>query len=208
MMPMSNILLIESSPRSASISSLLAAQYVEGLKKQDPAAIVVRHNTTNAKLPYVNEAIMTAFFGMATTLTEEQKQAVALSDRLIDEFLAADVIVLGVPMWNLGIPASLKAWVDLISRSGRTFQYTAGGGIESLVPAGKKVVVFVARGGAYPAGTPYEAYDHVDPYLRTIFVFFGITDVTIIHADNQNRSGEAPAAGLAAAKEELAALLA
>jgi len=116
-------------------------------------------------------------------------------------------VVFGVPMWNLGIPASLKAWVDLVSRAGRTFKYTPTG-VETLVPAGKKVYVFEARGGAYPAGTPYEAYNQVDPYLRTIFAFFGITDVTIVHADNQSRSGDVAAQGVAAAEAQLAELLA
>jgi FMN-dependent NADH-azoreductase len=205
---MSSILQIDSSPRSESVSSALAAKYVAGLKKKEPAATVYHHNTANEKLPFVDEAALGVLYASVENPTEEQKKILALSDQLIDELLAADTIVVGVPMWNFGIPASLKAWVDLISRPGRTFQYVAGGGVAPLVPAGKKVVVFASRGGAYPEDSPWAAYNQADPYIRTIFGFFGLTGVTIIHIDNQNRSGSAPAEGLAAAEAQLAALLA
>jgi FMN-dependent NADH-azoreductase len=205
---MSTILHIDASPRTASVSANLASRFVAGLKKKDPSATVYHHNTARENLPFVDEAALGVLYASAENPTEGQKKILALSDQLIDELLAADTIVVGVPMWNFGIPASLKAWVDLISRPGRTFQYVAGGGVAPLVPAGKKVVIFVARGGAYPKDSPWAAYNQVDPYLRTIFAFFGITDLTIVPIDNQNRSGDAPAAGLAAAEEQLATLVA
>lgn len=205
---MSNILQLDVSPRSTSTSNALAAKFVEGWKKKDPSATVSHRNIATAKLPLIDEAALGTLFGSAEPADETQKQLLALSEELIAEFLAADTIVLGVPMWNLGAPAAFKAWVDLISRAGRTFKYLPGGGVETLVPAGKKVVVFVSRGGAYPEGSPWAGYNQVDPYLRTIFGFFGITDLTIISVDNQNRSGDAPAEGLAAAEKQLAALLA
>jgi FMN-dependent NADH-azoreductase len=205
---MSNILQIDASPRSASISSALAAKFVQGLKKKDPAAVVHHHNTTNEKVPFVNEPALGVLYGGLAPVTEDQKHILALSEQFIAEFLAADVLVLGVPMWNFGIPASLKAWVDLVSRPGRTFKYVAGGGVASLVPAGKKAVVFLSSGGAYTPGSPYEAYNQVEPYLRTVFAFFGLVDVPVIRIENQNRSGDAPAQGLAVAEAQLAALLA
>jgi FMN-dependent NADH-azoreductase len=204
---MSTILQIDSSPRAASISSALAAKFVEGLKKKDPSAVVYHHNTTNEKLPYVDESALGTLFAGIEPTDEAQKQLLALSEKLIEEFLAADEVVVAVPMWNLGIPASLKAWVDLISRPGRTFKYVAGGGVETLVQPGKKVVVIASRGGAYPEGSPWAAYNQVDPYLRTIFAFFGVTDVNFVYVDNQNRSGDAPAEGLAAAEKQIAALI-
>ena len=200
--------MIDASPRSGSISSTLATKLVEGLKKKDPAAKVYHHNTTNEKLPFVDEPSLGVLYAGVAPATEDQKNIFAISEQLIEEFLAADVVILGVPMWNLGIPASLKAWVDLISRPGRTFKYVEGGGVAPLVPAGKKVYVFLSSGGAYPAGTPYEAYNQVEPYLRTIFAFFGVIDITVVRIENQNRSGDAPALGLAAAEAQLAALLA
>jgi FMN-dependent NADH-azoreductase len=204
---MSTILQIDSSPRAASISSALAAKFVEGLQKKDPSAVVYHHNTTNEKLPYVDESALGTLFAGIEPTDEAQKQLLALSEKLIEEFLAADEVVVAVPMWNLGIPASLKAWVDLISRPGRTFKYVAGGGVETLVQPGKKVVVIASRGGAYPEGSPWAAYNQVDPYLRTIFAFFGVTDVNFVYVDNQNRSGDAPAEGLAAAEKQIAALI-
>ena len=205
---MSTVLQLDVSPRSDSTSNRLAAQFVAGLKKKDPAAVVYHHNTTNEKLPYVDAAALGPLFAGMEPATDEQKQILALSEKLIAEMLAADTIVVAVPMWNLGAPASFKAWVDLISRPGRTFKYVAGGGVETLLPAGKKVVVVSSRGGAYTEGTPWASYDQVLPYLRTIFAFFGVTDVAVVTVDNQNRSGDAPAEGLAAAEKQIAALLA
>lgn len=204
---MSKILHLDASPRSASTSNALAAKFVEGLKKKAPSATVSHRNIATAKLPFLDEAALGTLFGGVEPADAEQKSLLALSEELIAEVLTADIIVLGLPMWNLGAPAAFKAWVDLISRPGRTFKYVAGGGVETLVPAGKKVVVVSSRGGGYGEGSPWAAYNQVDPYLRTIFGFFGITDVTIVPVENQNRSGDAPAEGLAAAEKQLAALL-
>lgn len=204
---MSTILQLDVSPRTDSTSNRLATLYVDGLKKKDSAAVVYHHNTTNEKLPYVNEAALGTLFAGIEPATDEQKQILVLSEKLITELLAADTIVVAVPMWNLGAPASFKAWVDLISRPGRTFNYVAGGGVETLLPAGKKVVIVSSRGGAYTEGTPWASYDQVIPYLRTLFGFFGISDITVVTIDNQNRSGDAPVEGLAAAEKQIAALL-
>lgn len=202
---MPTLLHIDSSPRSASVSSKLAATFVERWKTQNPGATVIHHNTAYEQIPYVDEATIGAFYTPADALTAEQKQKTALSDQLIDELLAADVLVLGVPMWNLGIPASLKAWIDQIVRAGRTFTYTATG-VAPLLPPGKKIYVFSARGGAYPAGSPFKAYDQQEPYLRTAFGFLGVTDIEFVYAENQGRGGDAAAIGLAAAETALAAL--
>lgn len=205
---MPTLLHIDSSPRAASVSSQFAATFVDRWKQQNPSGAVVHHNTTNEKVPFVDEPALSVLYGGLAPATENQKRILALSEQFIEEFLAADIIVLGVPMWNFGIPASLKAWVDLVSRPGRTFQYVAGGGVAPLVPAGKKVVVFLSSGGGYQPGSPYEAYNQVEPYLRTIFGFFGLVNVPVVRIENQNRSGDAPAEGLAAAEAQLAALLA
>jgi FMN-dependent NADH-azoreductase len=202
---MPTLLHIDSSPRSASVSSQLAATFVQRWKAQNPSGVVLHHNTGQEAIPYLDEATLGAFFTPEESLSEEQKQKIALSNQLVDELLAADVLVLGVPMWNLGIPASLKAWIDQIVRAGKTFAYTATG-VAPLLPAGKKVYVFSSRGGTYPVGTPFHAYDQLEPYLRTALGFLGMTDVEFVYADNQSRSGEAPILGLAAAQSALAAL--
>ncbi len=202
---MPTLLHIDSSPRSASVSTKLSAEFVEKWMEQHPDGRVIHHNTTLEKLPFIDESTLGAFFTPAEARSTEQKQQLALSDKLVDELIAADVLVFGVPMWNLGIPASLKAWIDLIVRAGRTFTYTANG-VAPLLPAGKKAYVFTARGGSYPHDTPASAFDQQEPYLKTIFGFLGIQEITFIHAENQSRGGDASLAGVAKAEEEIAAL--
>jgi len=110
-------------------------------------------------------------------------------------------------MWNLGIPASLKAWIDMIVREGRTFAFTAQG-VSPLVLPGKRVYVFSARGGAYPAGTPFHAFDLEEPYLRMILGVIGLKEIEFICAEHQSGTPEAAAQGLARAESELAHLAA
>ena len=203
---MPTLLHIDSSPRAASVSSRLSAAFVERWKQRRPAGTVIHRNTSIERIPYLDEASVEAWFTPSRNLKLEQKQLLAFSDHLVDELLAADVVVLGVPMWNLSIPASLKAWIDMIVREGRTFAFTAHG-VAGLVPAGKQVYVFSARGGAYPAGSPFAALDHLEPYLRAILGCIGLTEITFIYADNQSDGPEAAARGIARAEETLAQLL-
>lgn len=199
------LLHIDSSPRAASISSRLATAFVTKWKRENPGGTVVHHNTSLDGIPYLDEAAIDAFFTPPAELAAEQKRTLEYSDRLADELLAADVLVLAVPMWNLSIPASLKAWIDMIVREGRTFAFTADG-VAPLVPQGKRVFVFSARGGAYPAGSPLRALDHQEPYLRAILGVIGLTDVEFIHAERQSESAEAATEGLACAERALAVL--
>ncbi len=199
------LLHIDSSPRAASVSGRLAAAFVEKWKRQNPGGAVFHHNTSLERFPYLDEAAIDAFFTPAAELSAEQKLALAFSDRLVDELLAADVVVLGAPMWNLSIPASLKAWIDLIVREGRTFAFTAQG-VAPLVPPGKRVYVFSARGGAYPAGTLFHDFDQQEPYLRKILGVIGLTQIEFIYAEHQSSDPEAAAQCLARAESTLAAL--
>ena len=202
---MSALLHVDSSPRAASVSSLLASVFVEKWKQQNPTGTVFHHNTSHERIPYLNEATIAAIFTPAAKRTDAQKQTLAFSDQLVDELLAAEVVVLGAPMWNLSIPASLKAWIDLIVREGRTFAFT-GDGVAPLVPPGKRVYVFSARGGAYPAGTAFQEFDLQEPYLRKILGVIGLTRIDFICAEHQSGDAEAAAEGLAQAKSALAAL--
>ena len=203
---MATLLHIDSSPRAASVSSRLAAAFVATWKQQNPGGTVVHRNTSLGGIPYLDEAAIDAFFTPPAELTAEQRRTLNESDRLVDELLAADVLVLAVPMWNLSIPASLKAWIDMIVREGRTFAFTESG-VAPLVPPGKKVFVFSARGGSYPAGSPLQALDHQEPYLRDLLGVIGLTDVEFIHAERQSESSEAAAEGLACAERALAQLV-
>jgi FMN-dependent NADH-azoreductase len=202
---MPNLLQIDSSPRAASVSSRLAAAFVAQWKQRNPAGAVVHHNVSNENIPYLDNATAEAFLDPAAATSGERTQILDLSDRLVDEFLAADVLVLAAPMWNLSIPASLKAWIDLIVREGRTFAFTETG-VAPLVPPGKKVYVFSARGGAYPAGSQMRALDFQDPYLRAILGVLGLTGIEFIAAERQSESPAAAAEGLACAERAMAAL--
>jgi FMN-dependent NADH-azoreductase len=202
---MPTLLHIDSSPRAASVSGRLSAAFVRNWLGRHPDGAVVHHNTTLEKIPYLDEATVEAYFTQAAELTGEQKKILGCSDALVDELLAADVLVIGAPMWNLGIPASLKAWIDLIVREDRTFAFAAGGA-QPLVPHGKRVVVFSTRGGAYPRGTPFHALDLQEPYLRTILGVIGLTQIDFIYAEHQSSNSEAAAEGLARAEEAMAAL--
>jgi FMN-dependent NADH-azoreductase len=204
---MANLLHIDSSPRAASVSSRLAAAFVAAWQQQNPSGTVIHRNTSLDAIPYLDEDMAEAFLDPAGQGTPERKRILACSDHFVDELLAADVLVLGVPMWNLSIPASLKAWIDLIVREGRTFAFTPGG-IAPLVPPGKKVLVFSARGGAYPAGSALRALDFQEPYLRAILGVIGLTEIEFIHAERQSESPEAAAEGLALAERALATLAA
>jgi len=203
------LLHIDSSPRAASVSSRLAAAFVEKWKRQNRDGTVIHHNTSLECFPYLDEAVIDAFFTPVAERNAVQKRALAFSDRLVDELLATDVVAIGAPMWNLSIPASLKAWIDLIVREGRTFAFTAEG-VAPLMPPGKRVYVFSARGGVYPAGTPFHALDHQEPYLRRILGIIGLTQVEFICAEHQaehrNSDLAAAAEGLARAERALAAL--
>ncbi|MFZ0339875.1 MAG: NAD(P)H-dependent oxidoreductase [Terracidiphilus sp.] len=199
------LLHINSSPRAASVSSRLAAAFVENWKRQNPGGAVIQHNTSLERFPYLDEAAIDAFFTPAAERTVAQKLVLAFSDQLVDELLTADVVVLAAPMWNLSIPASLKAWIDLIVREGRTFAFTTHG-VAPLVPRGKRVVVFSARGGAYPAGTQLHDFDLQEPYLRKILGVIGLTRIEFVYAEHQSSDPEAAAQGLARAESALAAL--
>jgi len=199
---MALLLHIDSSPRTASVSNKLATAFVEQWRRKHPEGSVRHHNTTLERIPYLDEVAVEAFFTPAAARSAAQKLAVAYSDRLVDELLGADVVVLGVPMWNLSIPASLKAWIDMIVREGRTFAFTEDG-VAGLVPPGKRVYVFSARGGSYAPGSPLAALDHLEPYLRAILGCIGVTEIEFIYADNQSEGPEASAGGVARAEAEL-----
>lgn len=112
----------------------------------------------------------------------ELNQAIATSDALVDELLAADRYVFGVPMYNFGVPSTFKAYIDQIIRVGRTFAVNEQG-FQGLVDSSKKMLVITARGGSYQQGTPAATYDLQEPYIRAVFGFIGITDIKFIHVD-------------------------
>lgn len=197
---MTTILQLNSAARSQGANStLLANELTAKLQDANPGAKVVVRNLLADPLPHLDDAILGAFFTPAEQRTPEQAAIHARSQALIDELLAADIIVIGAPMYNFGVSTQLKAYFDWIARAGITFRYTANGP-EGLVK-GKKAFVVSARGGKYQ-GTPN---DSQTPYLKSFLGFLGITDVSFIYAEGLNMGPDAATAALAGAREAIAA---
>ena len=198
-----NILQINSSARrDASHSTRLASRLVERLRETAPESTLTVRDLNNAPHPILDEAALGALFTPANQRTPEQAARVALDDALIAELQAADVVVLGVPMYNFGVPAQLKNWIDAISRAGVTFRYTEKGP-EGLLK-GKKVYVALTRGGQY-RNTPS---DTQVPYLKTIFTFLGLTEVQFVYAEGLAMGADAERNGIASAHEQIEEALA
>ena len=202
---MANLLVIESSPRSTSVSGSVAKEYVTEWQRKHPTGEVVRRNVASNPAPFITEPWIAAVYTPTENRSEEQKQLLSISDTLIDEVEAADTIVLAVPMHNFGISAQLKTWIDQIVRVGRTFTYTAQGP-QGLLAENKKVIVAVARGGAYSGESPYAFLDQQEPYLRTVLSFIGLKNVKFVYAENQARGEEAAEQGIKAGIESVLAL--
>jgi FMN-dependent NADH-azoreductase len=197
---MTTILQINSAARSQGAqSTLLVNELTEKLQQSNPGAQVVVRNLQAEPLPHLDDVILGAFFTPAEQRTPEQAAVAARSEALIAELQAADVIVIGAPMYNFGVSSQLKTYFDFIARAGITFQYTANGP-EGLVK-GKKVFVVSARGGKY-IGTPN---DSQTPYLKSFLGFLGMTDVSFIYAEGLNMGPDVANAALAAAREAIAA---
>ena len=172
------ILQINSSARSAGANSTrLADAVTTRLKAANPGAVVELRDLAAHPHPVLDEAALGALFTPAEQRSPEQAARVALDDALIAQLQSADAIVLGVPMYNFGVPVQLKTWIDAIARAGVTFRYTENGP-EGLVK-GKKVYVALARGGVY-RDTPA---DSQVPYLKGVLGFLGMTDVEFIYAE-------------------------
>ena len=198
-----NILQINSSARrDASHSTRLATRLVERLRDAAPESTLTVRDFNLAPHPILDEAALGALFTPANQRTPEQAARVALDDALIAELQAADVVVLGVPMYNFGVPAQLKNWIDAIARAGITFRYTEKGP-EGLLK-GKKVYVALTRGGQY-RNTPS---DTQVPYLKTIFTFLGLTDVQFVYAEGLAMGADAERNGIASAHEQIEEALA
>lgn len=182
-------------------SNRLADRYVAAWQAANPQGRVLVRDLAQNPVPHLDLARVGAFSTPAEQRTPEQQALVAESDALIDELQSADVIALGLPLYNFGIPSTLKAYFDHIARAGVTFSYTASGP-EGLVK-GKRVVVFAARGGLYQ-GQPH---DTQTPYVRNFLGFLGMTDVRFVFAEGLNMGDEPRAQGLRSAESDIDALL-
>lgn len=176
-----NILNVISSPRGdQSFSIKLADGIIEKLQEANPGVTVTTRDLATNPFPHLEAAKLQSLFTPAPDRTPEQQEAAKHSDDAISEVQAADVIVIGAPLYNFGIPSVLKAWIDHICRAGITFKYVDGAP-QGLV-TGKKVYVAMASGGIYSEG-PAAGYDFVAPYLKAVLGFIGITDVTVVRVE-------------------------
>jgi len=200
---MTNVLHIDSSIFSRDgVSSTLARQFVETLVARDPEVNVVRRDLGREPIPHLDAKRLVALNTPAEARSAEQSQIARETDRLIRELQTADLLVLGVPMYNFAVPTQLKAWFDHVARAGVTFRYTADGS-EGLLK-GKRAVVFTSRGGLHQG----RASDSQTAFLTTMLQFIGIEDIKIVYAEGLNL-GEVPRReALAAAAAELQALAA
>ncbi len=178
---MPTLLHIDASPLgSASISRHLSAEFVRKWKQANPHGKVITRDLSSTSIPPVDGSWVGAVYTPAEKRSAEQKTVVALSDELIAELETAEEYVFGVPMHNFSTPSTLKLWIDQIARVGRTFSYGSLGPVGLL--KGKKATFLVSSGGIYQKGTPAEAYDFVEPYLKVVFGFIGVTDTDFIVA--------------------------
>jgi FMN-dependent NADH-azoreductase len=196
---MTNVLIIDSAATGdKSVSRKLTSEFETQLRVRDPQVRIVHRDVGRETIPHLTEETVSAIRGAPETDAGRVTQA--LSDQLIAELQAADLIVIGAPMYNFGITSTLKAWFDHVLRAGITFRYTAEGP-EGLV-TGKRAVVVEARAGLYSEG-PASVMDHQEPHLRTLLGFMGITDVTFVRAE---RLAFGPEAASAAVTEAIAQL--
>ena len=175
------LLHIDSSPLyGRSISRELTSEFVTEWKASHPDGKVIYRDLNATTIPPIDAAWVGAVFAPEEALTAEQKQVIALSDSLLAELFEADEYVIGVPMHNFGPPSVLKLWVDQIARVGKTFRYVDGRP-EGLI-VGKKATFLIATGGIYDAQTQMASFNFVEPYLRSLFGFLGLTDTTFLTA--------------------------
>ena len=198
-----NILQINSSARADnSHSTRLASEIVARLTTLAPESKLTVRDLARSPHPALDEDALQALFTPAEQRTPEQVARVALDDALIAEIQAADAVVLGVPMYNFGVTAQLKNWIDAIARARVTFQYTENGP-EGLLK-GKKVYIALTRGGQY-RNTPT---DSQVPYLKTVLGFLGMTDIQFVYAEGFAMGPEGEQKALATARTEIEQIVA
>lgn len=189
-----------------SVSRALSAEIVQRQAALHPGAEVTYRDLAADGAAHLSGAHMAAWHGAPVT-DAALGQDLAKGGAYVDDLFAADVLVIGAPMYNFSVPSQLKAWIDRILVAGRTFKYGEAGA-ESLLPGGKKVFIASSRGNLYGPGSPSEALDHQEAYLRGVFAFLGVTDVTVVRAEGIAFGPDAKDAAIGKAREQIAALAA
>ncbi|MBD2463021.1 FMN-dependent NADH-azoreductase [Oscillatoria sp. FACHB-1407] len=200
---MTHILHLDSSPRgSRSVSRSLTKEFVAGWLQSHPSDRITYRDIGKYPVPPVDEAWIAASFSKSEPLASELTNALRVSDELIDELLIADRYVFGIPMYNFSVPANFKAYIDQIVRVERTFTPNWQGLVTN-----KKMLIITTRGGSYFNAPSSKQLDFQEPYLRAIFEFVGITDITFIHAENLTMGDEARERSLTTARTAIQSLI-
>lgn len=187
-----------------SVSRTISAEIVEALKARHPGIEVIYHDLVTEPAMHLSPAHLAAFQGGEVT-DPALGADLARGGAYLQELLDADILVIGVAMYNLTVPTQLKAWIDRVAVAGQTFRYTETGP-EGLLPKGKKIYFASARGGFYSGDSPAAAMDFHETYLRAVFALLGATDVEIIRAEGIGLGPDARQAALDGARREIAAL--
>jgi FMN-dependent NADH-azoreductase len=187
---MPTLLVVTASPRGErSVSRALTTFFCELWARRHPEERILLRDVGHHPVPHVTEPWVVGSFAPPDAQTPESKAAITVSDSLVDEFISADRYVFGVPMFNFSVPSSFKAYIDQLVRPGRTFG-VGPAGFEGLVK-GKKALFITTKGGSYALGSPTAEMNFLEPYLRTIFGFMGVTEVEFVVAENLNRGEHA-----------------
>jgi len=204
---MQTLLAINTSPMTrTAVTRRLVEAFLSSWKIRFPGGRIIRRDLGVEPPPHPDERSLLAFSKPVEALTDADREALQVSDELVSELIAADHVVIGSPMYNFTVTSGLKAWIDLIGRPGKTFDYTAEGPIGLL--RGKQVFVLTARGGFYADGGPDGDLDFQESFLRGYFGFLGIDQVHFVHAEGQGIDPETAREKEAEAIQSLEALFA
>lgn len=208
---MTHLLHLDASPRNdRSHSRRLTKEVVERWRAAHRDDTVTYRDIGRNPLPHVTEEWIAAAFTAPEKRSPAMREALALSDELVDELVAADVIVAGIPFYNFGMPSGFKAYVDQIVRIGRTFAFHPDEPDRLYEPltSGKRLIAVIARGdGGYGPGGRNAALNHLDPHLRTVFGFIGITEIDIVAIENDEHGGTALSDSISRARKAIARLV-
>ena len=190
------VLRVLANPKTVEQSASLQVEqaFTAALKAKHPDAQVLTIDVYKDEIPLLDAKLLPAFFGAPPADAETERKR-GRQKAILDQFLAADLVVIATPMWNFNAPPMLKAWIDTVLVAGKTFKYTATGPVGLVT--GKKAVLCIASGGVYEGAMA--AYDTLTPMLKTQLGFIGVTDVTVLNAPGQGGGGEKAAASTAAA---------
>jgi FMN-dependent NADH-azoreductase len=191
---------------TASVSRQLSANAVAEWRLQHPNTEVVYRDLVAQPLTHLAGEQLFAAAADPSQQSPDMQAILAESEKALQEFLDADIVVIGAPMYNFGVPSQLKAWIDRIAIKGKTFAYTEYG--PKGLSGGKTVIIASARGGFYGAASPVAAWDHQEAYLKTVFGFLGVTDIRFLRAEGLNVSAEQKTKAIHEAKGSLANLVA